>query len=81
VSERCPYTVRTVPAMVMDENDPEDLDSDSDDHAMDEMRYFVMSRPDPTITALSQAPKPGTVGALRAEIQKRQLREVWNAGW
>jgi phage terminase large subunit len=80
ISERCVYTARTVPAMVMDEHKPEDLDTESEDHAVDEMRYFAMSRPNPSDSArIVIAPKPGTVGALKAEIAKRTMEARWHA--
>lgn len=36
---------RTVPDLVMDEHDPEDVDTDLEDHSYDETRYACMSRP------------------------------------
>ena len=36
---------RTMPDLVMDENHPEDLDTDQEDHCYDEVRYACMSRP------------------------------------
>jgi hypothetical protein len=36
---------RTMPDLVMDENHPEDVDTDQEDHAYDECRYACMSRP------------------------------------
>jgi hypothetical protein len=36
---------RTMPDMIMDENHPEDLDTDQEDHCYDEVRYACMSRP------------------------------------
>lgn len=36
---------RTMPDLVMDENDPEDVDTDQEDHVYDEVRYACMSRP------------------------------------
>jgi hypothetical protein len=36
---------RTVPDLVMDEADPEDVDTDQEDHAYDDARYACMSRP------------------------------------
>lgn len=43
--ECCEDTIRTLPAVPHDENDSEDVDTDSEDHAADETRYMVMSRP------------------------------------
>lgn len=41
----CVDTIRTLPSMQHDQKRPEDLDSDSEDHALDEIRYACMSRP------------------------------------
>ena len=36
---------RTMPDVVMDENHPEDVDTDNEDHVYDDVRYACMSRP------------------------------------
>jgi hypothetical protein len=41
----CDDTIRTLPTLQVDSNDPEDLDTESEDHAADELRYACMSRP------------------------------------
>lgn len=43
--ETCIHAIRTIPALMHDENRPEDLNSDMEDHAADEVRYACMSRP------------------------------------
>lgn len=43
--ETCEDTIRTLPAIPHDEHNPEDVDTDAEDHAADETRYAVMSRP------------------------------------
>jgi hypothetical protein len=42
VHPRCRYLSRTLPLMVQAKLNPEDLDSDSDDHAADALRYLLM---------------------------------------
>jgi hypothetical protein len=42
IHPRCKYLIRTIPLMVQAENNPEDLDSDSDDHGCDALRYLLM---------------------------------------
>lgn len=44
-SEACEDTIRTLPTLQHDDTDPEDLDTEAEDHAADETRYAVMSRP------------------------------------
>lgn len=41
----CEHTIRTIPALQHDELKPEDVDTESEDHAGDETRYACMSRP------------------------------------
>lgn len=42
ISEGCNNLVRTLPAQVHDENNPEDLDTDGEDHACDGLRYMLV---------------------------------------
>lgn len=41
----CKDSVRTIPALQHDDGRPEDIDTDSEDHAADEWRYACASRP------------------------------------
>lgn len=43
--ETCRDSIRTIPALQHDSNRPEDLDTSAEDHAADEWRYGLMSRP------------------------------------
>ena len=43
--EQAAYLVRTIPALLADPHNPEDVDTSLDDHGADMTRYFVMSRP------------------------------------
>jgi hypothetical protein len=43
--ESCEATIRTLPYLQHHEKNSEDIDTDAEDHAADETRYFVMSRP------------------------------------
>lgn len=43
--DNCEDTIRTLPVLQHDEKNPEDLDTDGEDHAADEIRYACMSRP------------------------------------
>lgn len=40
----CIHAIETIPTLVHDENHPEDLDSDGEDHAADDHRYFFVMR-------------------------------------
>ena len=41
----CTDSIRTLPALQHDADKPEDVDTESEDHAPDEIRYACMSRP------------------------------------
>ena len=41
----CADSIRTIPVVQHDDKRPEDLDTESEDHAIDEIRYACMSRP------------------------------------
>jgi len=43
--ENCVHAIRTLPALQHDELKPEDVDTEAEDHAPDEIRYACMSRP------------------------------------
>lgn len=45
---RCITTIRTLPGLVRDKNDPDDVDTSGEDHPGDACRYGVMGRPTPT---------------------------------
>jgi hypothetical protein len=55
-----------MPALVSDDTNPEDVDSDGEDHAADALRYWAMSRPSPGSSASTPAAaKPWTLGWLK----------------
>jgi hypothetical protein len=43
--ECCEDSIRTIPVLQHDDKNPEDLDTEAEDHAADETRYACMSRP------------------------------------
>lgn len=45
---RCAYSIRTIPSLIRDKHDPDDVDTSGEDHAADPCRYGVMARPTPT---------------------------------
>lgn len=55
VFSTCTHLIRTLPALQHDEARPEDVDTEGEDHAGDELRYACMSRP---YVAVLAAPKP-----------------------
>lgn len=45
---RCAVTIRTIPSLIRDDKDPDDIDTTGEDHPADTIRYGVMARPTPT---------------------------------
>lgn len=43
--DNCTHAIRTLPALQHDDLRPEDIDTEGEDHAADEIRYACMSRP------------------------------------
>ena len=64
VSPKCGYLIRTLPALMQDENDPEIVDSDGDDHAADALRYACMARPAPGQISASRRIVEGSISWL-----------------
>ena len=57
VFDTCPHFIRTVPALIYDEADPEDVDTAGEDHIYDELRYVCMKNPiAPPVSAALPAP-------------------------
>ena len=50
IHPRCRYLTRTLPLMVQAKLNPEDLESDSDDHACDALRYLLMGGLRPVVS-------------------------------
>lgn len=79
----CPYTVRTIPSMTVSSSRPEDIETKNvEDHAADETRYAVMSRPAPSRWAPA-APQIDPTFRLSGEAKRllREARRVKRPGW
>lgn len=58
VFSTCKHFIRTVPNLVYDETDVEDIDTDGEDHIYDELRYVCMKNPIAPRPRVKQEPKP-----------------------
>ena len=58
VFDTCKHFIRTVPSLVYDESDVEDIDSDGEDHIYDELRYVCMENPIAATTPQKRIIKP-----------------------
>lgn len=75
VFSHCRNLIRTLPAQIYDERRPEDLDTTNEDHAVDALRYGIMSNPRVTKSRKMHIVTPNTFNALLAKIQKSKKRE------
>jgi hypothetical protein len=79
--ECCEDTIRTLPLLLHDEHDPEDVDTESEDHSADETRYAVMSRPwlqreKPPETTDNGIPTMGTMMKKHFEAMRVKREEM-----
>jgi hypothetical protein len=68
----CLDSIRTLPALQHDEDKPEDLDSNSEDHAADSIRYGSMSRPYTKFQPGPKSPLEMMPPELKAHFERRQ---------
>ena len=47
-TKNCKHSIRTIPTLPSDERNPDDVDTDAEDHAYDSVRYRVLHQPQPT---------------------------------
>lgn len=81
--ETCVDTIRTIPILQHDDKKSEDVDTDLEDHAYDETRYAIMSRPwiprvpQPEGSGLPKLPSELTVDEIikRNAERRRRLQE------
>lgn len=71
VFKTCTHIIRTLPAMQHDEDNPEDADTDGEDHAPDTLRYAFMSRP-------WKRPRPVAPPPIKT-LQTATLNDIWEA--
>jgi hypothetical protein len=80
--ETCEDSIRTIPLLQHDEDDAEDVDTEGEDHAGDETRYAVMSRPwqpriaPPAGSGLPKLPGEYTITELIAQRTRKRLAEA-----
>ena len=77
IDPACRYLRRTLPGLISDVRDPEDVNTVGDDHAADALRYGVMSRPTPQRTPLQSKFGPGTIGYLRTKGDRHPGSRYW----
>ena len=63
----CVNSIRTIPSMIHDEHKPEDLDTDTEDHAADTDRYILLS--------LHETSTPKPLNEIEKKLLARQQQE------
>lgn len=56
--KNCKGIIRTLPELIYDEHNPEDIDTDGEDHAYDSVRYMCQMNPIAPRKAVKAEPKP-----------------------
>lgn len=72
VFSTCNHWLRTVPVLMPDDKNWEDIDTDMEDHAYDETRYSLVSRHNPNTESQDdkKRPKPGSFDYLIRDEEK-----------
>jgi hypothetical protein len=80
--ETCNDSIRTLPVLQHDETNAEDLDTDGEDHAADEIRYACASRPyvvdekRPEVLTFENARAYPTINEMLAAARKKRMAEA-----
>jgi len=67
VFDCCPDLARELEEALTDEVNPEDVNTDGSDHAIDDLRYFVMARPSPSDPLKKDEPRDRLDESSKAE--------------
>jgi hypothetical protein len=74
VFNTCKHFIRTIPELIYDDTDVEDIDTDGEDHIYDECRYVAMAHP---INPPKEKPKVKMYNPLDIEDQDNLARNWW----
>jgi phage terminase large subunit len=76
ISERCPHLIRTLPLLVYDETNPEDVDTEGEDHPYDAVGYGLSSvRFIPANLGGITKPRPTTKKVKPATLMELDLKK------
>lgn len=82
VFRSCTETIRSLPDLVHDRNQPEDVDTDGDDHLADALRYALATRPRRPRAERKPPPKTDMQARANTDVQRfakrRRRRSSWN---
>lgn len=77
VFSNCKAFIRTIPTLMYSKSNPEDLNTELEDHVADEWRYFCMSRPILPILHENQEPEYDPLGLIYGD-NKNNISK-WNS--
>jgi hypothetical protein len=77
VFSTCTDTIRTLPALQHDPLKAEDLDTEGEDHAADEVRYACLSRPWIPRKTITEPGKVLTVGPITGPNKNPSMNDLW----
>ena len=81
VTEHNKNFIRTISGLIHDDQNPEDLDTSGEDHAADEARYVIMSRPAlPKKPAKVMTPADEFWGRVQKDVARYQARKAGEEG-
>jgi uncharacterized protein YrzB (UPF0473 family) len=71
----CEQFIRTIPALVQDENNIEDIDTDGEDHCYDEACHIMMHRPVKSYAIQAPVRRPPKDMNEVARLELKQIKE------
>ena len=74
----CVYTIRTLPTLIQDESDPDDLGKCVEEYPARALALWAMARPSPQAAPKKPPPGPGT-WAYELELNRGQKRDILGA--
>lgn len=75
VFNTCTNLIRTLPELIHDETNPEDLNTDGEDHLADALRYFLVSRSRIPQRAPLDPPPGSFIATVREHARKKRDQE------
>jgi hypothetical protein len=71
----CSHFIRTIPALILDEHNIEDIDTDSEDHVYDESCHIMMQRPVRAEKVSRVVNRPPETISKVADLEQKQIWE------
>lgn len=76
----CQHCIATIPALIFDKNNSEDVDTNGDDHGYDALRYGLMSRPMPKYLQHSKEPPENSFNWFLRQLKNKRERTKYIGG-